>query len=66
MLLDGCTNICLLLLLSSIITIANTSETVNGLIYPEISLNYSIDPCQDLYEHVCSNWKRDHPVGVKR
>jgi predicted metalloendopeptidase len=34
--------------------------------YPEIHLNYSIDPCEDLYEHVCSIWKHNNPVPSDR
>lgn len=34
--------------------------------YPEIKLNYSVDPCEDLYEHVCSIWKHTHPIPSDR
>jgi hypothetical protein len=41
----------------------DVSSTPKKWQYPEIHLNYSIDPCEDLYEHVCSIWKREHPVS---
>jgi hypothetical protein len=30
--------------------------------FPLIRLNYSVDPCENLYEHVCSQWKKENPV----
>ncbi|KAI6242254.1 Neprilysin-1 [Aphelenchoides fujianensis] len=34
--------------------------------YPTIKLNYSVDPCDDLYHHVCSRWIAENPVPPDR
>ncbi|KAI6183430.1 Neprilysin-1 [Aphelenchoides bicaudatus] len=48
------------------LNISTVSDASKKWKYPEISLNYSVDPCEDLYEHVCSNWKHSHPVPPDR
>ncbi|KAI6216517.1 Neprilysin-1 [Aphelenchoides fujianensis] len=45
---------------------ARKSTAGDKLQYPTIKLNYSVDPCDDLYHHVCSRWIAENPVPSDR